>query len=197
MDLFALAVKSFYLPRKVSRSQPLAKVMPRSSLPVLGKADSGKINLELANRVNKQCGLLLYRSDPLNGLYDMYNHPEHVQHLLETGVYNTSTNDCDDYATFAQKLFYAAGVSKENAWEWNMIVPWHKQITQGKWNHVICGFRMGEWTGIIDTNSAARGEPFWFQGNEAEVKRQVLETFSKIYPADYYELVPGNWLDYC
>ena len=178
MDLLAFAVKSFYLPRKVSRSQPLAKVMPRSPLPVLGQADYGKITLELANRINKQCGLLQYRSDPLNGLYDMYNHPEHVQHLLETGVYNTSTNDCDDYATFAQCLFYAAGVNKANAWEWNMIVPWHKQITQGKWNHVICGFRMGEWTGIIDTNSAARGEPFWFQGNEAEVKRQVLETFS-------------------
>lgn len=197
MDLFALAVKHVYLPRKVSKSLPYAKALPRRPLPVLGQAKDGQITLALADAVNAQCGKLRYQSDPVNGLIDLYNHPEHTQYLLETGDYSRSMNDCDDYQGFAQGLFIKAGVNKVNCGEWNAILPWYQQLTKARYNHVICWFKMGEWTGIIDTNSAANGKIFWFKGTEAEVKRQVLETFKGIYPADYYELVPGNWLDYC
>lgn len=195
-DLFAGAVKSIYLPLKVMRSKKFLR-MPRNPLPKVSEAENGKITLALANAVNAQCGKLTYQPDPANGLYDMYNHPEHTQYLLDTGNYGKSSNDCDDYAAYAQALFREAGVDPSEHWEWNVLVKLLKQPTQGKYNHVICGFRMGDWYGVIDTNTAARGKIFWFKGSLNDAKKHFIETFKETYPADYYELVEGNWLKYC
>ena len=196
MDWFSGLVKTVYLPLKVRRSQDFLR-MPRKPLPRVGSAKNGEITLELANAVNKQCGRLKYQADPVNGLFDMYNHPEHTQHLLETGNYAVSSNDCDDYTAYAQGLFREAGVMNSEHWEWNMVVTPLKQISQGKYNHVICGFKMGEWYGVIDTNTAARGGIFWYKGNLNDAKAHFIETFKGIYKVDYYALVEGNWLSYC
>lgn len=201
LDFFAQIVSSLYLPNKVRSSLPLAKTMPRKPLPVLGQAKAnGYPTKDLAEAINAQCHQLKYRSDPGNGLVDLYNHPEHTQYLLETGAYETSACDCDDFATYAIALFLKAGVARDKVWEWNMIVPWHKQFTQARWNHVICGFTYWdgsqEWTGIIETNTAARNKLFWFKGTATEAKSAVLKTFCSVYTqADYYEAVLGQWND--
>lgn len=195
--MFQQLVKDVYLPHKVRLSLRLARSQRRQALPVLGESLEGRATVALAEAINARCGQLKYKLDPWWGLYDYYNHPEHTEYLAATGDYEQSTNDCDDYATYAQALFYQAGVSSDNAWEWNLIVPAYKQVTQGKWNHTLCGFRTAERVGVIDTNSAARRTVFWFTGNQAEIEQQVIAKFRTIYPADYRALVRGNWLARC
>ena len=193
---FETAVNNVYLPQKIRNSQRLLD-QPRRPLPVLGHAVDGEITLDLADAVNKQCGQLVYKADPISGLLDLYNHPEHTQYLAETHDYKKSSNDCDDFATYAQGLFHAAGVSPENHWEWNILISPFKQWKQAQYNHVICGFRMGGWYGIIDTNTAARGQVFWFEGDLKSVKKQVIQAFNGIYNADYYRLIKGRWFELC
>lgn len=195
--MFKEGVEGIYLPHKVRLSLRLARSQQRQKLPVLGEAVAGLATVALAEAINARCGKLTYKLDPWWGLYDYYNHPEHTEYLAATGDYQHSTNDCDDYATYAQALFYQAGVARAHVWEWNLIVPAYKQVTQGKWNHAICGFRTAERVGVIDTNSAARRQIFWFSGDQTEIEQQVIATFSTIYPADYSALVRGNWLARC
>ena len=128
--MFKQAVQELYLPHKVRLSLRLAREQKRRKLPVLETADAGLAHPALAEAINARCGLLTYKLDPWWGLYDYYNHPEHTEYLAATGDYQKSTNDCDDYASYAQALFYQAGVAREHAWEWNIIVPAWRQLTQ-------------------------------------------------------------------
>lgn len=202
MGLFAWAVKSLYLPRKIDNSLPLAKSLPREPLPEnLGYTNKhGYPSKDLLEAVNEICGKLKYRSDPVNGLIDLYNHPEYTQYLLNTGNYEGAINDCDDFASYAQALLLKSGVHPSKVWEWNILVPWHKQLSQGKWNHVLCGFSYWdgskEWTGVIDTNTAANGAIFWAEGSAKEAEAAIIQWFRSIYPAQYYKLVRGRWVDY-
>ncbi|MBF2054694.1 MAG: hypothetical protein IGS03_14710 [Candidatus Sericytochromatia bacterium] len=201
MDLFKAAVERVYLPQKALKSLQAAKNLPGRPLPVLGEASNGYPTQALARAINVHCGKLHYKSDHMNGLQDTYNPPQHTQYQLESGNWGNYVCDCDDYAGLAASLFHKAGVDLDKAWEWNILVPLHLQLWQARWNHTLCGFSYHdgnkEWTGVIDTNTAGRGELFWFEGNAQQAEKAVIQKFKSIYPADYYTLAKGIWPEMC
>lgn len=193
MDLFEQFVTGWYLPRKARFSREMAINAPRATLPqVHERVDDGKVRLGMVKAINAECSKLRYTPDPLGGLTDFYNHPEFTQWRQNKQRWDEPC-DCDDFAVYAVALFNECGVTAD-AWVWNLIISPGHQVTQAWANHVICGayFKDSsgqEWTAVIDTNSAARGKPFWFKGNAESAKPAILNHFSRLYKVNYYKLI--------
>lgn len=195
MDPFESFVRNFYLPNKMAYSRQLDTNLSASKapLPVLGKAGSdGRVWVDTVNAVNAECGKLRYTSDPLGGLIDYYNHPEVTQWRQNNKRWDVPC-DCDDFAVYAVALFRKCGVSTDKAWVWNLLIDPGLQISQAWANHVICGVEIWDgskfWTAVIDTNSAALNQVFWFAGDRTAAASAVMAHFSGIYKVTYYRLV--------
>jgi len=200
MDWLESFIKGVYLPNKAAYSRQCdaaLKGAQHAALPVLGKAgNDGRLSIDTINAINEQCGRLKYVSDPLGGLLDYYTHPETTQWALNNNRQDIPC-DCDDYAVYAVALARACGIAWDKAWVWNLIINPSNQISQCWANHVICGIEYWDgtryWTAIIDTNSAARHQPWWFQGDRAAVEQAVIANFSALYKVNYYKLIPVDW----
>ena len=198
MDLLKIFVQRFFLPRKQRLSlKEMEYQKERRPLPVLrgGVQENGMPSIRLAKAVNQQCGKISYKYDAFNGLQDRYTHPEHLQWMIETGKYDKTFAgaDCDETANYAICLFHKAGVDDKHLFELNMVVGILSQITQAKYNHVLCGFNLTDstgvlWTGVIDTNSAGK-DIFWSKGTVEEATPQILQHFKELYSAKYYALI--------
>lgn len=199
MDPLELLIKNWYLPMKAERSRAEAIGKHRAPLPQFPGANNGYSSQALAKAINSYLGPFKYRLDPMNGIWDYYNHPEHSVWRHQKGE-TESPMDCDDFAVLAYCLFKTNGVKPENLRLWNLIVSAPAQLGQAWANHVICGFAYydgaGEpWTGAIDTNTAARNNVFWFRGhpNTTQAQNAVIARFKAIYNADYYKLIADNY----
>lgn len=195
-------VKDYYFPAK----NALSLVMDlgnqtRRPLPILGKArQDGSPSLELCNAVNAHLGKLEYHLDPMGGALDHYTHPEIVQAMLETGKYPRPC-DCDEFGLKGKVQFRVAGVKSEYAWMWTMVINAGDQWHQMDKNHVVCGIRYmdvkGEWTGVLDTNSAYHKKILWIHGtaDSQDTQDKILEHFSNIYSCNYALLLktPDPW----
>ena len=204
MDIFEIFVRG-YLGKKEHDSKQIAHAQHklRSPLPIVGSAkNNGSITIALAHAVNEQCAKLKYKLDPLGGVSDYYNHPETTQYRLDMKN-NTLPCDCDDFAVYAVGRFRKAGAHPLNAWVWNLIIDPMSQFTQAWANHVICGFALRDakgqtWTGIIDTNTAARDKIFWFKGDKDKTQDAIIKHFRNIYKragkeANYYKLIEAKY----
>lgn len=189
--LFQQAVLNIYLPNKEKRSRDLAQQFSKFnvSLPQLGLAGQDKrIGMDTINKINEYCGRLPYKSDPLWGFVDLYNHPEFTNYFIVNNI-KLDTYDCDDVAVLAKALCDRCGCDSSKSWIWNLIIRPDKQFTEAAYNHVICGIEFWDgirnWTVVIDTNTVARREVFFFLGKKEEVKQQVISKFNSIYNVTY------------
>lgn len=195
-DLFSAFIEGWILPQKAHWSRQIAVNIPTDKLrpiPALGKANAdGYLPLSVLKDINAQCGKLQYKLDPLWGMSDYYTLPELTQYQLEKGRWEYPC-DCDDFAVYARALMLAAGVEPVNCWIWNLIIAPGSQITQAWANHVICGFEYWDgnkhWTGVIDTNTAARKKIFWQTGTREFTAERFIKQFSDIYQVNYYKLL--------
>lgn len=226
-------IKDWYLPvyKAGNTQRELAKNLPRTPIPVLGSSKGGLCTIQLAREINAYLSDFNYRLDPLNGVYDFYNHPEVSENRHKTGNKDLPM-DCDDFAAYAVGSMLQSGVKQENTRLWTLVVyslfqiieSWTKltaphmfnilqpvlaQIIQSWANHVICGFSIIDgngvtWTGVIDTNTAARAKLkgvgkdkaiFWFKGHpdDLNVQQAIVEKFSSIYNVNYYKLIADKY----
>lgn len=193
--IFEFLVKSVYLPLKASFSRKVANDYQRfkRSLPKLAEYQEN-IDINTAKVVNEYCAQLNYVSDPLNGVIDYYNHPEHTQWIIEEKRFDLPY-DCDDLAVLAVSLFRKIGYSYDKVKLCNLIISPLKQFTQMYANHVICVLEFVDtrgiiWTAVIDTNTVANKQLFMFEGNFEQTRKQIIDLFCNIYKVSYYRLIP-------
>jgi hypothetical protein len=202
MDPLELFIINFYLPvikAGNTKAEDLKRYAKRCPVPCLGSAKNGMPTVALATAINAHLKAYPYRLDPMNGIYDFYNHPEFSVWRQKYMSFD-SPMDCDDFAVLAYALFKAAGVYTDNLRLWNLIVSAPAQFCQAWANHVICGFGLIDgkndpWTGVIDTNTAARGTVFFFRGTpeSSQAQTAIIAKFKAIYNADYYKIIPDKY----
>lgn len=198
----------WFLELKATLSTNKAKEKPfhRRPIPKLGSVGSdGLVSLDVARKINQSLQKLQYIADPQT--FDYYTDPEILQYAMETGDYQGLSCDCDDTAGWAKKGLQACGVKDGDVWLWSMVMSAGyvnplslingQMIQEFRKNHVVCGFRVNDgnrdFVGVIDTNSVANGEPYWFPGQPAQVEQAVKEHFGRIYGTHYGSIVVSKY----
>lgn len=208
MDLFRISVEKIILPAKKKRSLERAAIQTnlRRPLPLLGRSDAqGRATEATVEAINLELAKLVYKGDPIWGLDDYQAHPETVQWNLEEGNAGLP-QDCDEYAGYAQGLAYRSNVHFDKAQGLNLVLPASKQLAfcgpKGEigmaFNHVILALEVDRhgkiWTAILDTNSAAWKQIFWFPGTWRESESAIRNHFGQIYQVPYQYLIPFEYI---